>query len=302
MPLSRAEAIVHVGLPKTGSTTVQSFLALNADALSQQGVHWAPPVIDRYSQLEYPLAACSQAGQLVNDAMFVNHFALGTLDDQTRLIQGFLDDLDQKIASIEGKFLISSEHIAVWMHSPYLRSSLDTFLTQRFATVRYVMFVRPQTDFVLSSYSESVKRGSARTLEAFVQDYDEIDIHETMHQWKSELGDRVDFALLNHDTAGSDDLISVFCTLAEISDNGLTRPSPSNESLPAAALDILRQANAIIGKDVERNILQRALFSAVRRLVTSVVRRGPRLSLSPDQISTLNQRYPHPIKTRSRHG
>jgi hypothetical protein len=297
MPLSRAEAIVHVGLPKTGSTTIQSFLALNAESLSRQGVHWVPPHIAKSSQLEYALAACSQAGQLVDDAMFLNNFALRTLEDQNRLIQDFLEGLDQQIASIEGKFIISSEHIGVWMHTPQLRATLDNFLTQRFASVRYIMFVRPQTDFILSSYSESVKRGSARTLEAFVRDYDEINIHDAMTRWQAELGDRVRFAMLNRGNAGSDDLISVFCKAAEFSEQGLTRPAPSNESLPATALEILRRANAVIGKDIERNILQRLIVSVVRRQVTRCFTRGARLALSTEQAADINRRYPHPVES-----
>ena len=36
------KAIIHIGTPKSGTTTIQSFLSLNRTALAEQGIRYAP--------------------------------------------------------------------------------------------------------------------------------------------------------------------------------------------------------------------------------------------------------------------
>ncbi|PRY25330.1 hypothetical protein CLV78_102508 [Aliiruegeria haliotis] len=281
---------MHVGLPKTGSTAIQMFLATNRRALKRRGIACAPPLIDRYSQLEYGLAACLRADRLVEDEMFRNQHALTRPGDQADLVSALptgRPECDREI--------ISSEHIGIWLHTPELRAALDELLSERFAVFRYIMFVRPQAEFVLSSYSESVKRGSARSLQAFVEDYAELDIHQTILDWRAQFGARLRVAAMPGAGDSGPDLIDTFCAFAGIDPVGLQRPTPANEALSRRAAGVLRRANDVIGKDTERNTAQRAVFALVRKMTLAALSAGPRLHLSDAQRTIIAQRYPHAI-------
>lgn len=300
MPDSQIEAVVHVGLPKTGSTAIQRFLALNATVLAERGLRVPSPRIDRFSQLEYGLAAFDRAGRMVEDEMLRNRHGLASLSDQRALVRPFEEDLEARLAEVSGqagaRFVMSSEHIGAWMQDGALRGALDGWLSERFSKVRYIMFVRPQANFVLSSYSESVKRGSARTLAEFVRDYDEIDVASTIRDWQADFGARARIAMMPGADAGADGLLRRFCVLAEIDPDGLEMPQVANEALSARAAEALRRANAVIGKDTQRNLAQRAVFAGLRKGAMALWAKGPRLTLDDDQTRMIAARYPQAVE------
>ena len=284
-------AAVHIGLPKTGSTTIQAFLAANRQALAGRGVVVDPPRHDRWSQLEYGLVACSRAGRPIPDEMVRHRLGLARLSDQDALADAFEAWLDERLAGLgDAHYVISSEHLGIWLTEPETRAALDTWLTARFGDVRYILFVRPQAEFILSSWSESIRRGSDRTLADFVAGYDELDVHATMRAWDADFGARLTILAMPKGAA----LLAAFAEAAGLPAGLPEGEAPRNPALNARAAEILRRINAVIGPAVGRSPLKRAAFAAIRRAVTVLVP-GPRLRLSSAQVAGIEARYPHSV-------
>jgi hypothetical protein len=290
-----SDVAVHVGLPKSGSSSIQAFLARNRARLAARGVRYDGPMIDRWSQLEIGLAACQQAGALVPDAMLRRRLGLATLADQAGPVRRLEAALAARPPAAGERAVISSEHIGAWLTTPALRAALDGWLRARFGRVRYVLVVRPQDEFVLSSYSESLRRGSARSLEAFVAGYDELDVRAAMEAWDAEFGPRITILLLPRGADAQRRLIERFCAAAGIEASGLSVPRRRNRALSARAAAILRGLNRLLGRDLERGPVRRALFAALRRPVEAVFGFGPPLRLTEAQRAALAARYPAPV-------
>ena len=61
------EAIVHIGLPKTGSTAIQTYLAAHARGLSERGIHYETGSwLGDTNHFKLPLAVLRSAGHFVN--------------------------------------------------------------------------------------------------------------------------------------------------------------------------------------------------------------------------------------------
>ncbi|MEO1677415.1 MAG: hypothetical protein AAFU80_04565 [Pseudomonadota bacterium] len=281
-------ALVHVGLPKAGSTALQRFVAANRVKLAARGLASDPPQIDRWSQLEFGLAACQRAGVLVPDAMLRARLGLSDLTAQAARVA----PLEAARPARPGLTLISSEHIAAWLTTPPLRAALDAWLGARFDRVAYLIVLRPQAAFVLSSWSESIRRGSSRPLEAFAAGFDEIDVAATARDWAEQFGPRMHGAMLP-DRPG--DLERGFCRWLGIDMAGLTVPPPANPALSAPAAELLRRANAMLGPDIARPAWKRAAFAALRAPVSRALAGAAPLALDAAQTSDLAARYPDPI-------
>ncbi len=96
-------AYLHIGLQKTGTTSIQGWLADNAAGLAAQGV-----VYDRLSLLDVPwrrahveLTLCqfAEMGQLVKDRVVRRKFGFETLDEQKAVAERYARHFGAAVAA-----------------------------------------------------------------------------------------------------------------------------------------------------------------------------------------------------------
>ena len=167
-------AIVHIGTPKTGTTSLQAWLADNRDGLTATGVRYNATFGERHSQ--FPLV-CRLMSEVEDWSYLVMDMparvrraldAVGEAEFRARTDAR----LDEEIAAHgDGchSFVASAEGLWNALRSEEARERLRTYLERRFESVELVLYLRRQDEYLLSAYSQRHKAGLPRSFERHVE-------------------------------------------------------------------------------------------------------------------------------------
>lgn len=243
------KAIIHIGTPKSGTSTIQAFLALNQPALARQGFRHAPLQQRNTAQMELGLAGLVRAGGRLTAPNRLHAMGLRAGDDQAALVARFEAMLHAGVRQWpEATYLASSEQVHAWLSSPDKIAALDSLLRGHFEQVRYVAYYRPQTEFMLSTYSERIKRGERLAFEQhFTERLHRMDFHRRAQMWASVVGARnLSVRLLDSGVMVNGDLLDDFCTEAGIDRAGLRTPPRMNLSLSAEEIALYLRLGRVV--------------------------------------------------------
>lgn len=274
------KAIVHIGLKKTGSKTLQRTLARNAAGLGAQGFAYDPDLRPDWSDSQLDLAIVAHA------------FAGRCLPEQLPRIRADLPDLaaHKARANVFGKklsasvgdsdaetMLLSCEHVGQFTTEPPLAQALDAWLSDYFDDVSYVMYLRPQHEWLLSLYSEHLRAGGTQELATFVRTNAASDYRAFIAPWADTVGDRL---ILRTTSA---DIVDDFCSAIGMDATQLARIGRQNTSLSVSAAHLLRHLNerSPLIDEARLNPLYQGLHGLLGRLVPN----QRKLTLSADQIA-----------------
>lgn len=289
------KAIVHIGDPKTGTTSIQNFLYRNAARLAQRGIRYHRNVPRHASQFEYPMAALARSGTLPARASTRLRFNARTVDEARANYLHYADALKQWPQRYkEPSAVFSSEHFAAWLQTPEQVAQADRMLRDAFSEVRYILYIRRQDDLVVSRYSELLRQGNDETLDQFLGHAVKSLSHlKKVTRWEQTVGrDRLDVRLLEPDALVNGDLISDFCEACGIDETGLNRPPRANESLSAPGAEALRSLNTQIPEMLPeggRNPLRKHLVRSVFTLSAD----APKLRLTAEQQARVQAAVQH---------
>lgn len=160
------KCILHIGMPKSGSTSIQHFLRSNASFLADRGFH-VPLVAPGLANL--PAWAFMSWR---NNAKFLAKRKIQNPSDQEALIETLSAQYKEIINSDHGdnqKYLISSEHLFRRMGKYEDLLQLKQFLNQYFCEITVVAFIREPSSYVVSSYSQALMSGSTISFDQWVE-------------------------------------------------------------------------------------------------------------------------------------
>lgn len=147
-------AILHAGMPKTGSSALQSFLARNDAALLGHGILYAGTGRSRGGRIEHGDLMRAITGRVIYDRT-----------------QGLPEALDAELARVPHEVLILSSE---YLFGPLYFSPLPQvpeFLASRGYRIHGVMYLRDQPEFLNSTYSQMAKTArEARGFGAFLDE------------------------------------------------------------------------------------------------------------------------------------
>ncbi|MEP2784439.1 MAG: hypothetical protein ABJO67_12420 [Pseudoruegeria sp.] len=253
------KAIVHIGMPKAGSTTIQTFLQKNISNLQKQSFRYFRNLPKSSSQIEFPAAARGMLGEVIPQTNnMADMFSLRSPEDHKSFLEKFEREFSSKVESWnEDTYLISSEHIVPWTRKwPHVQA-MDDFLKRYFSEVEYLIYVRRQEELILSSYSERIKRGETLSFDEHFESRKKYNFMKMIRQWSDGLGrDRLTVRLLERDFLVNGDLLDDYCQVTGIDRAPLSTPGRVNESLSAEATECLRRINRFLStyeKDGSRN-------------------------------------------------
>lgn len=243
------DAIIHIGMPKAGSSTIQQFLQVNRAALLRQGF-----LYDRFnprmgSQFELPLVGLTATNAVIPPKFERNLLALHDLGAQQAHVQRYTHYLDARLAQDCGstRFIGSSEHIFPWLNTPGRIEALDRFLCARFNHVRYLVYLRNPEEFVLSGYSEAIRRGQTHSLAAHLRKASKVNHAVQIDRWVKVVGrDRFTLRPLSPGVLHAADLLTDFACLVGVDMDGLQRPDPVNVGLSVQELTLRRYLNRVL--------------------------------------------------------
>ena len=155
----------HIGMPKTGSTAMQVFLAMNREYLLQHGYDY--PLIGDY---ELNLAGKVAAG---NGADIGRYFRQTEPDEEEKLDFEIAEPVQEFLSVTRSspmqKILISSEHFG--LRSPNWWQAFRDYLADDDLQISLIYFVRRQDQILQSAYAQSMSgRRRTWTMEEFVTD------------------------------------------------------------------------------------------------------------------------------------
>ncbi len=226
---------LHIGLGKTGSSALQSWLSLNSSALEQKGYSYADLVPE------------AKLGKVSSGNGYVLFVALrnGDYVEAERLLTEsyFAAGCERAIVSCE---LLQN------LARPRLTVLLE-ICARHDIQVTVIAYVRSFYEHLYSTYAQHVKQGSVS--HAFGSDPDDLDTYkyvEVLMKYARYFRDR--FVVLNYNDPGRD-VFTSFAAAVGVDIAGTTRLSTAiNRSLTIGEVDALRQINALHGGEFSRRI------------------------------------------------
>ena len=176
--------VVHVGTCKTGSTTIQDALARLTPALAGRGIH--VPSTGRFE------AASARHGNLLASLTGFRYDAA----------RGGWRELAEEIRSSDARaFVISDEGLVRVQHAAAAVAAVAGLAADCCLAVDVVGYVRPQCQYLESSYAQYVKSGSEEAaFDAYLADafamrrvarHPQLDYRRVFAPWRAAFGDRV---------------------------------------------------------------------------------------------------------------
>jgi hypothetical protein len=226
---------VHIGTPKTGTTTLQRFLCKNEKNLLDLGYLY--PQSGRPSY--YPIAHYNLAHAMrFQEKIYAKH--AGRWEDLSSQFSDLHREIEQKKPS---NVIVSSESFG--KRSEYIEKLQEEF--SRY-DVKILVYLREQKDFLTSYYIESIKQGSSKNFEDFLCDEWNIgDYYNYLLPWSNSFGkENVTVRILKKNKLKGnlfeDFLASVGIKNPSKFDMNITN---HNISPPAKAVNLLRYLNLI---------------------------------------------------------
>ncbi len=273
--------LLHIGLEKTGTTSIQITLRDNADLMAEHGI--------RFDQIFTPKGRNAVGNSLGLAAAALNK------DRRIQFLRGRgkawdlpssfdaypLDDI--AAAANLSLIIFSSEQLSSWVTQPDEIQRLRDFLSRISDEITVVAYLRRQDRLVQSLANETIKGGGVfnykRVDSLICVNSKKLSFVDTVRNYQEVFGaGNVILRPFAREAMADGDVVTDFARLAGIDHLPFVRPAPTNASLTLEALYVLSVLN-----DFE------AVFGAqngIRNARTAVKRAGHgRLSIIPRKMA-----------------
>ncbi|MGZ9812184.1 hypothetical protein ACXN5S_17110 [Pseudoroseicyclus sp. H15] len=288
------QAIVHIGMPKTGTTSIQNWLTNNTEALAQSGLHYGRVPLKglpyHHSQIEYAICSAAEIDRLFPDGHVRSVYKIGDLAAQADFAKRFSQGLDHWLDKTGAtKVVISSEHIGASTHNTKQAEGLDRWLRRHFDEVSYVVYFRRQEDWILSLYSQTLRFGNCQTMDEFITERKAKNYNDIVNIWEKAVGkERLTVRLMERDVMKNGDLYEDFAEIIGTDPSKFTLPERLNEAFSVEAAELLRQFNVKIAEAKLKGRLDGFIWNVVN-LLGKESAKGHKLRLSPDQVELIRK-------------
>ena len=241
------DVIAHIGMPKTGTTSIQSALRANRASLAGRGVIY--PTFSRGTdhQAELLAAVLHRIGKAGPDRYIralpelrgPQHYDRLAREVSQTLAQGTRDHPD-------GTMLLSCEMLGWPYLTPKFIKGFTGLMGEHFDGLRAILYLRAQDAWMLSGYSQHIKNGGTQTPKGWINGLKVPNYDKLVARWEKAVGaENLTVRLLDRQRLKDGDLIADF---AEALGHDLpVAPSgkEENTTLSARGARRIRKVNAI---------------------------------------------------------
>lgn len=184
-------AILHIGLPKTGTSTLQEILAGNTRALRSSGILYpkagrtfAGRTLLRHVGLRY---AMQEKG--TQPTVVMQRFTLKTPERLSAYIDSFPEEFDSELSEASPETVVLSDEALFDFAEPDMIARMRDFLLPRFSSVEIVGYLRDPVGAMSSAYSQSIKVGGIMDPETFLDEKLETGLYlPRLRMWADAFG------------------------------------------------------------------------------------------------------------------
>ncbi len=157
------KAVIHIGTEKTGSTSIQSFLLENRQALIQEGFYY-PKSLGLLGHRKVS-AYCLENNQQDDYFKLKNLTSLEKIEQFKAQLKSDLNKEMKAIPSNIHTVIFSSEHLHSRLKSSSEVQNLHDLLSHYFESFEIICYLREQLDTCISFYSTTLKSGNPTSFE-----------------------------------------------------------------------------------------------------------------------------------------
>lgn len=289
----KAKAVIHIGLPKCGSTTIQSWMDMNRDAMETRGA-WVFDEDPRHLICASIHLALHELGADEETAWSKFRGLRKWGEGREHEIYKDLTAMLEKKQDTMGVFVYSWEALSNKAEEIHI-VALDTYLSKFFENRTYVAYIRDTIDLFVSAYSQVLRFYDSRQNSINFQDWMkkcvsnprpnfEENYFERLIVWKKVLGQSVHVNLLEPDALKNGDLIDDFSYLVGL--GPFCKPSKRNESFAAKYIEYIRFMNLELA-DVLSNMTRRKML----QILTAQSEGKPKLLVSDEQAEAIRESF-----------
>lgn len=235
--------VLHIGSEKTGTTSIQKYLAANRNVLLKQG-YWYPKF-------------GSDPGEGVHLGLSTAGLKRTLGKSRAEAPAGFREEYEAAAAGGASTGIISAE----FFHSQYRNGSdvayIADFLARFFDRVRVIYYARRQDGLAVSMHSTAIK-GGWTAAEHALNTYSSkghyyFDHLAICNLWASRFGaQNLLCRVYEPERLVGGDVVADFEAITGVSREGMQPPARSNESLSFRCLSALARLNRSVHKDNQK--------------------------------------------------
>lgn len=238
---------MHIGMEKTGTTSVQRYLQDNRELLLKKYNILFPRSLG--INLSANLAAACQKSTNVDDLRKIRNLLTpeSVCKYRTTLQEQFSDELSR--SSKFKRIVISCEHLSSRLKWIDEVQELKEFLQPFSNDLRIIVYLRQQDKFFISSYSTDVKSGRTSPFEyPSNQRYLEtFHYSKLLGRWGSVFGeDSLKIKLFEQSRLKNNDIVEDFCKHLDLPENLTRSGKKENVSFNINTLNFLREFNRMV--------------------------------------------------------
>lgn len=285
------KAVIHIGMPKTGTTSIQTWLKSNRSALEARGIYSIPSTVDRLT-LEYAIFLVAYREMEVDESTAWQGSAI-LHENMTDLFGRNYQTLNayfEKLSGQSGIFINSLE--VLFRRSEVHMIALDKFLSRYFNEISYTVYIRNTVDFFVSMYSEKLrnfcqKYGSEEftrfmsRCENTLVPFGTESSFQHLFEWKKVFGERLDVRLMESDWLYNGDLIDDFASILGI--GAFCKPCRMKVSFAAEYIEFVRYLNREFGHAIPKKVR-----TNIRKILTAASMGKPKLEASDAQANAIH--------------
>ena len=258
------KAIIHIGMMKTGSSTIQKWLSFNRLALAADGVHSNKGMGMHWRALQHAIFVFAMRNFVLGDKLAkAGPREIAKWESICENYNSLTRQLE-KLSRDPGIFIYSDEDI--FECTEIQMAALDKFLSRFFNDRTYVVYIRNTVDFFLSMYSQKIQgnRFSTQEYSEFLKKC-ETDLvpyglessYENLFDWHEVIGDKLNVRLLEADWLVNGDLIEDFASLVGVA--AIRKPGRRNISFSAEYIEYVRLLNQEFRNNLPHKIRKKAI-------------------------------------------
>jgi len=260
-------AYIHIGLEKTGTTTLQEYFHINRDQLAQDKINYLKSPGHRNHTDLAAYAYDKTLGDLIVQK------GLDTEESKKAFRDAFIQRFNTEINSVpkNNHLLVSSEHLSSRVFSKNEIRKLIRLFSNHGYQVKVIVYLRRQDQYLLSTYSTWLKCGATAELNKKAYKRKRYDYLTLLEMWEEVVGrENIIAKIFERRRMHNNDLIEDFMQILNTKTTADYSPVPSNlnKSLDMNKLLFLKLMNRIVPEavDKQKNPLRGELISALEQM------------------------------------